>query len=350
MDSTVGLTSLRCYGSTVGEVLGGSPALGTADPERVALLRAYVWQRLCNPKDADCIRVFVKGEPHKRAKLVEGRLRLISAVSLVDTMCDRIMFMWLQKRILATVGVNSCMMGLSPVGGGFRWYRELFRNKKTRALDMTAWDWTVPGWLLLALKEVIKDLAVLAPDYWKDWVDQRWEALFCDAVFGFADGSTVQQPGWGVMKSGCYLTLALNTFGQILRHHLVLDMMGMSSHLVTVFCGDDQTVEDFPEFPEYERLTRSLGFLLKDSVVSDGPLHFIGFVMYDRYFVPEYRNKHAFKIMHTPDDRLAETLSSYQYLYAFVPNWHYWISLELARVSPASVVKLRRAQAVLVDE
>lgn len=350
LESTVGLTSLRVYGNTVGEFLKGSPALGTADPDRVEMLKAYVWQRLNDPSSPDVIRAFVKSEAHKKSKLAEGRLRLISAVSLVDTMCDRIMFMWLQKKILSTMGVNSCAMGLSPFRGGYRWYREYFRGKKTRALDMTAWDWTVPGWLLRALKEVVKHLAVLAPDYWKEWVDRRWEALFRDAVFGFADGTTVSQPGWGVMKSGCYLTLALNTFGQIVRHYLVCNRIGLKRQLKTVFCGDDQTVEDFPEFPQYEAETRALGFLLKDSVVSVDVVHFIGFVMHHDFFLPEYRDKHAFVLLHTRESKLAEVLSSYQYLYCFDAEWFSWIQKMLARLSPNKVVSSWFAKEVLVEQ
>lgn len=350
LTSTVGLTSLRLYGSTVGEFLQGSPAEGTASAERIKMLEGYVWQRLSNPSESDVIRVFVKPEPHKISKLQEGRFRLISAVSLVDSMCDRIMFRWLQRTCLSTIGFNSCMVGLSPMRGGFRWYWEMFRGKRTRALDMTAWDWTVPGWLLVALKEVIKSLAVAHPEYWGSWVDSRWQTLFRNAVFGFADGSTVRQPSWGVMKSGCYLTLILNTFGQILRHFLVMERLKIDRNLSFVCCGDDQTIEDFPEFPQYEAETRSLGFLLKDSSVSTGAVHFIGFIMYQDRFEPEYKDKHAYIITHTPESRLCDILASYQYLYAFVPNWFRKIQLHLARMSPDRVITLREAQNVLVDQ
>lgn len=336
------------YGNTVREVLAGSPGLGTADPERVELLRQFTWQRLTSPGSADPIRVFVKGEPHKVAKLSEGRYRLISAVSLVDAMADRVMFRWLNLRVSRRVGYTSCMAGLSPVKGGYRWYRERFRGKRTRALDMTAWDWTVPGWLLLALKDVVKSLAVCAPQYWLDWVDSRWESLFRDAVFTFADGSSVCQPGWGIMKSGCYLTIILNTFAQILRHHLVLHRMQIPvDSLSVVFCGDDQTIEDFSRFNEYEEQTRALGFLLKDSVVSADALHFIGFVMWDNRFEPEYRDKHAYRMLHVPDSKLGELLHVYQYYYAYVPEWFEWIRRELARRSPRDVVSLSAAKAIL---
>lgn len=347
MNSTMGMTSLRNYGSTIGEFLKGNPELGTACPDRVQTLKAFVWQRLNDPTSPDPIRVFVKQEPHKQSKLDEGRLRLISAVSLVDTMTDRIMFSWLSRKLLDNVGETPCMVGLSPVRGGHRWIYELFRGKNTRGLDMTAWDWTVPGWLFLALKDVVKSLALCAPAYWNDWVDVRWESLFKNAVFAFGDGTVVQQPTWGVMKSGCYLTIILNSFAQMIRHNLVLGVMNINpDSLITVFLGDDQTIEEFDRFSEYERITRSLGFLLKDSVVSTDEVHFIGFRFRRAGFIPEYAAKHVFRITHTPGDILGDVLSSYQILYAYLPSWFDWITRELVRVSPSRVLSVFEARMI----
>lgn len=313
----MGMTHLRVYGQTIGEYLKGDHSLGTADPERVELLRAVVWQRLNDPQSPDPIRVFVKSEPHKQSKLDSGRYRLISAVSFVDTMTDRIMLRWLQNAVLDSLGSSSCMVGASPLDGGYRWISGLFKGRKTRALDMTAWDWTIPEWLILALKDLVKNLALCHPQFWSDWLDRRWEALFRDAVFCFGDGSTVRQPGWGLMKSGCYLTIVLNTFSQMIRHRIVMSRLGLRvEDYRVVFLGDDQTIEDFPQFGEYERITRSMGFLLKESEVSEHAVHFIGYVMTRDSMLPEYSQKHVFKITHVPDDVLADVLESFCILYA----------------------------------
>lgn len=337
--STVGMCSFRRLGQTVEMVLGGNPREGTADPERVNLLRQAVWQRFREPGSPDPIRVFVKHEPHKVSKLEEGRLRLISAVSLVDAMVDRVLFLWLAKSILERFGTNPMAVGWSPLAGGHRWVSDAFRGyRKTRSLDMTAWDWTMPGWLILAIKDVIKDLLVCAPGFWGEKVDARWEALFRDAWFCFGDGSLTQQRGWGIMKSGCYLTIIMNTISQLVRHSLVTTRLGLG-YLPTIFLGDDQTIVDFPRFQEYEAATRSLGFLLKDSVVEVDRIGFAGFVVEPRAVYPEYREKHVFLITHSPDDALVDRLWAYQILYAFDTRFYGWIERELARLSPALVIK-----------
>lgn len=344
--SSVGMCSFRHYGNTVEEALGGNPRIeGDANPERVEMLKQMTYLRLRNISKSDPIRIFVKHEPHKLSKLEEERYRLISAVSLVDAMADRILFIWLSSAILDNAGTNSMAIGWSPMAGGYRWVMDTFRGGRgTRGLDMTAWDWTMPEWLILAIKDVIQELAVCAPEFWRNLVEARWESLFRDAWFCFGDGSVVQQPGWGLMKSGCFLTIIMNTLSQLVRHVLVCNSLGINWEIPRVFLGDDQTIEDFPMFGEYERETRRLGFLLKDSVVSVDRVHFAGFVMDREGAVPEYQDKHVYLITHTPDDQLAARLESYQVLYAHHSGFYEWVYWELARVSPALVIKRWQAK------
>lgn len=146
------------------------------------------------------------------------------------------------------------------------------------------------------------------------------------------------------MKSGCFLTIIMNTLSQLVRHVLVCNRLGINWEIPRVFLGDDQTIEDFPMFGEYERETRRLGFLLKDSVVSVDRVHFAGFVMDREGAVPEYQDKHVYLITHTPDDQLAARLESYQVLYAHHSGFYEWVYWELARVSPALVIKRWQAK------
>lgn len=323
------MTSLRRYGQTVGQLLNVGP-LGY-DEERVSLLRSAVKVRLENPRDADPIRCFIKHEPHKLSKLEENRLRLISAVSLVDTMTDRIMFGWLARTVLMKVGETPVMVGWSPTGGGLSWMIDLFRGKTTRGLDMTAWDWTVMEWMILALRDLVKSLALFAPAWWYEWVDARWEMLFRDAIFCFADGTLVRQPGWGVIKSGCFLTIILNSFGQILKFHLASRRLSLP-RITRVIMGDDETLEDFESFDQYEKFINDLGFRLKPSEPIDGELQFAGWRMFPNYTtILEYASKHVFKITHTPDSDIVTVLEAYQRLYVYSDVWLRWIQEELAK-------------------
>lgn len=337
--SSVGICCLKSLGTTVGEVLkvGYDGVSRTYDSERVAILEAAVRVRMSDGV-ADPIRVFIKQEPHKLSKIRDGRFRLISAVSLVDTMVDRIMFGWLARRVLSTVGETPCMVGWSPIGGGSLLMGDLFKGKETRSLDMTAWDWTVDEWLIVALREVVKSLGILAPSWWCSWVDHRWESLFRDAIFEFGDGSRVSQSGWGIMKSGCFLTIVLNSVAQLLRHALVARRMGLRHRIVQVVMGDDQTLVNFPEFEEYERITLSLGYRLKPSTVDVGHVRFAGFRFEGRRAIPEYVSKHKYILSHAPLSSLPEILQSYQLLYLYDPDFFLVIVRLLAKYCPSRVL------------
>lgn len=336
-NSTLGCTSLKRYGTTVREFLKGSAEKGfeTYDPERVEILKTAVRIRLTDPEGADPIRVFVKQEPHKVKKLEEGRFRLISAVSLVDTMADRLMFGWLTRRVNDTIGKTPCMIGWSPVNGGTRLLEAIFRKKITRGLDMTAWDWTVPDWMFAALKDILLYLAVNQPPGYEDWVNRRWKALFRDAVFVFGDNSCTRQPGWGIMKSGCYLTIVLNSVAQMYLHNLASIALRLPE-LAYVVLGDDKTIEDFERFAEYEQYIKRLGFGLKDSLPSED-LHFAGFVSRGIRSRPEYIDKHVFSVKNGPKMTLAERISSYMLLYVHERPFYDWLGRLLGKIDPSLV-------------
>lgn len=349
MASSVGHSAMNRYGTTIKQVLLAKPGLvgHDFDMNRVEIFKQLVKHRLANPLEADDIKVFIKPEPHKMSKLRENRFRLISAVSLTDTMVDRVMFGWLMRKALKNVGNTPCLLGWSPLAGGYRLLLETF--SRTRGLDKTAWDWTVQGWVLRAIRDIIKELAVCASDAWKEWVDTRWEVLFRDAVFQFSDGERVKQPGWGVMKSGCYLTILINSIGQMLYHAIALIELGKPVDYVPfVTIGDDVTLEDFPEFPEYERILKKYGALLKPSEVEEDKVEFAGFVASRENggsCWPEYWQKHCFVMTHVSSS-LPELLQSYLILYNFQPEKREWIKRQLVRIDPGKVISDYSARAI----
>lgn len=344
VDSSVGVCDMAYYGNDVKTALGWDTV--SFDPERVEVLRNLVLGRMENPHLFDPIRVFVKQEPHKLTKLQEGRLRLISAVSLVDTMVDRVIFGRLVRRVVSTVGSNPIMIGWSPVAtGGSSYPRVVFGGKPVRALDKTAWDWTVRGDLLLRLKKLLKRLMLFLPSDLDELIDRRWEALFRDALFCFGDRVQWRQPGWGVMKSGCYLTILLNSVGQLLLHVQACMNLGLSWRVKCMVMGDDMTVEDFEGFEDYLMEIRRMGYLVKDSLPSD-VVEFCGFQFIGYAAIPTYWRKHVYTIAHQAPQVLVETLDSYQLNYAFDPVFLRWVQICLAKLSPSKVkrVELLRAQ------
>lgn len=317
--STPGYCALSKYGTDNRTALGMGEAIGggkTFDPDRLEILRFLVKQRW-REGGSDPLKIFIKQEPHKLAKLEEGRYRLISAVSLVDTMVDRILFGPMWRKALKRVLMTPCAVGWTPMKGGWRIMHQRY-PEGTISMDKSAWDWTVQGWMIRIWFSFLLDMHPGYPDWWVKRVECRFYDLFYVARFRFPDGVEVCQQARGIMKSGCYLTLCLNSVAQTALHYLAAEQVGMDPYdNVPLSFGDDIVMGPFDEVGRYvEELEK---YCLVKSVEYAPFTQFIGFILTSKGFVPEYWEKHLFLMAHL-DDRVAEeTLQSYQELYAYDP-------------------------------
>lgn len=337
--ASVGFGPLSRLGATIGTALDYDPIRAEFNPSRVALLKDWTRIRMQEPEAPDPILVFVKPEPHSTQKLEEGRYRLISAVGMVDTMVDRVMFGWLQRAVMSNVGRTPVMVGWSPYKGGYRHISLRFAGRRALCIDRKSWDWTVPGWLLKIARHVIAELAVGAPQFWLDWLEKRWIALFRDAVFGFRSGERIQQPGWGVMKSGCYLTILLNSICQVILHFLACSRLGIDPQWELYFCmGDDSVQAVMGMLNEYLDELRGMGSIIKEWTASED-IEFCGHKLGITSVRPVYLHKHMFKIITADRDLLPLLLSAYQCAYAHDQELWIWLTRELTKVAPALVRK-----------
>lgn len=334
MKSSPGLCQFQNYGTTNGEVLGYTPEAGI-DPDRKYMVKEVVYHRLKQLTQgiivADDIKVFVKPEPHKTLKLQEGRLRLISAVSLVDTLVDRILFGWLQRKALQTVGKTPCLCGWSPVRGGWRYLRDRFLNTQVLCLDKSAWDWTVQEYLVNLWFQFIKNLALDHQEWWVIAMNNRFTALFDQAVFQFSDGTRIAQKYPGIMKSGCFLTLILNSVGQSMIHYLSMLRLSLNPLMSQPLTMGDDTVQKPVECLEvYLAQMAQLGVKVKYTKLRKW-VEFCGFTIANNTCTPSYWEKHLFSLAH---GNLEDKILGYQVMYANEPVMAKFLSWVVAREMP----------------
>lgn len=315
--SVPGHCIMEKYGSTNGEALGWTGQ--TFNLDRVRILYHAVKDRLqlltTGVEAVDDLKMFVKPEPHKLSKIAEERYRLISGVSLVDSMIDRILFQPLFDKILSTAGQTSTMIGWSPLGNGSSVLLNILGHAdKYLALDRKCWDWTFKHWLLEELRKFLLSMIPCAPQYFVDLTVMRFKLLFNESTFRFPDGLVIKQKSPGVMKSGCFLTILLNSLGQVFLHELAELVLDMPLPPLAAM-GDDTTTKFFDRYQEYVEYLESLGFKIKVSITVKP--EFCGYTYDWGYYLPEYRDKHAFILQHlTLDKEVAKaTLMSYQYMY-----------------------------------
>lgn len=199
--------------------------------------RALVDAGLCDP-----VRLFVKNEPHKVEKAVEGRWRLISSVSVVDELVERLLFS--AQNDLEILSWVRCP---SKPGMG------LTLDEQTRALyasiedrldsamenDVSGWDFSVRSFLLEMEAEARIQLASAAPD--SSFARIVRNRIYClsRSVFALSDGTLVMQTVPGMVKSGSYITSSSNSRMRYMLARLIGARWAMTM-------GDD-CVEDYVE-------------------------------------------------------------------------------------------------------
>jgi len=162
----------------------------------------------------DPVRLFVKQEPHPKSKIDQGRFRLISSVSLVDQLVERMLFgpqnnaeidLW--DKIPSKPG-----MGLSvDEQSDLLWRDVQFKHLHAPACeaDISGFDWSVQYWELLAdVKMRIYLSGASGPT--KMAMSSRFYC-FANSVFQLSDGTLIEQGEPGLMKSGSYCTSSTNS-------------------------------------------------------------------------------------------------------------------------------------------
>lgn len=323
MSSTPGHCELSKYGSTNKEIFKVSED-GTMDEQRYQIVRAIVYKRfmeVINSPTADPIKLFIKMEPHKTEKIETNRFRLISSVSLIDGLVDRLLYMVFAHKVTANFQNTGILIGYNPTKGGHRFFNQSFSNKRPKLmLDQKAFDWTYKPWMAVVFYNLLLDLNVTPTPWWESAVQNRMHSLFESPEFIFSDGFKIQQPVRGVMKSGMYMTIIQNSIAILSLHYLSLMRSGISYNEPIFVVGDDSILYPPSNVEAYLSAMKTCGVLpkVKEEMIAD----FAGFQYNGINFKPEYLQKHLFSLMHLSRDPIVAgmTLRSYLIIYTYVPE------------------------------
>jgi hypothetical protein len=217
---------------------------------------------LCDP-----IKIFVKNEPHSNSKLSEGRVRLISCVSMVDEIIERILcgrqnkaeiFNW--RKCPSKPGI-----GLTTDAQNEEFWK--FVSDKLEELadsDVSGWDWCFKFWMLQLDVEARIALAGAHSDSDFAWCIRNRFYCLASAVFVLPNGQMVEQLTLGVMKSGSYVTSSTNSRGRV----FVAWLIGCA----WAYAAGDDCLEDFQN--DAEAKYAELGIKIKAYHKFDGAFEF----------------------------------------------------------------------------
>lgn len=275
-------------------------------------------------------------EPHKNAKLEAKRERLISVLSLVDQMVDRILFGPWQQEEVRSVMSRAGKSGWAVMPIGFFDALEFFKDHGLLATDCSAFDWTFPSWIpQLVLDCKIEQTPLASAPFRRAALNRFREVLGPQCMVRLPDGTRLLQTKWGIMKSGWLLTISLNSDAQDLITCLAWDRAYGGTCPKLWAMGDDVLMR-FPatlDSAPLERELRRAGILSK---FASRAFEFAGFRMGRRngepFVDPLYPDKHKFLLAHTPEDQLEEVLTAYGLIYSLAtPEAKAWLEPYLQR-------------------
>lgn len=270
-----------------------------------------VWvtvQNQIRERKADPIRLFIKPEPHSRAKLEAGRYRLISSVSIIDQIIDAMLFAPMNDRLLWQPLHNPCKGGWSPYVGGWK----VAPMSGAMSLDKSAWDWSVQGWLFEMELQLRMDLCKTPNAVWNELATWRYKSLFGCPTFITSGGLMLQQKSPGVMKSGCFNTLVTNSIMQSIVHHRACQESDIEPGWLWSL-GDD-TLQQLLTGSDREAYMAALSQYCHVKHCVDG-VEFAGMKFDLEGVHPLYPAKHAFQLLHMDPKIKKDMAVSYDLLY-----------------------------------
>jgi hypothetical protein len=229
------------------------------------------------------LRWFLKAEPHKRAKIEKKMLRGVMGMPLHKMIKHQSLFRELNNQAVKAWRKSPIAYGFSPLvpGDVENVWRRFQRN--ILETDKSNWDLNMFGYLYDICKDVICDLAV-QPDgmsdsdfaLYLDDVRNAIDEIGSDSVFRCSNGHRYKLNVKGVMKSGCVLTILLNSLSQLVLHLLVSFRMGYSdeeikSPTMNIIVGGDDVLQCVPDGFDVSRCLEEYAKL--GVVVTDYKLH-----------------------------------------------------------------------------
>lgn len=237
-------------GTTVGEMvenIGGTQALVEIVLDRI--LKLLAWDGSGSPVEwvkeglVDPIRVFVKNENHTEKKQRDKAWRLISSISIVDGIIERVLYgeqnraeieLWKILPVCPGMGLDDDSIGVlnQRMAAWETAGATLFTS------DVSGFDWSVTDEMLRADTEVRIRLSGASPDGPFAKLLRNRQKLSAQAVFILSDGRTFTQLSPGIMKSGSQITASANSKIRWMLAELVADRLGYFMHGCLAM-GDD---------------------------------------------------------------------------------------------------------------
>jgi hypothetical protein len=195
------------------------------------------------------IKDFLKGEPTKRTKLEKGMPRCIAGFPLHVTVKHASVFNELAVVLVKQWKKTPVNYAFSPANPGHIEHLAEWLPGKVWESDKSNWDYMMHSWIAAAACGVVKKLAIQP----KEWTAEQYQQYLSDidncfkqvfecATYRTSDGHAYKPHESGIMKSGWYMTIAINSISQLAVHVMTCMRLSMSDEEILdlpIFAGGD---------------------------------------------------------------------------------------------------------------
>jgi hypothetical protein len=232
------------FGNTIGQVLDvyGS-SIKDAIEKRLKTLTECRYklfdmtpEELVEAGCCDPVKVFIKEEPHKIKKILSGKLRIISSVSMVDQGVTRMLCRRQNKAEIESWESCPSAPGIGLNDEGLRvidadMHDMIARHGSMMETDVSGWDWSVQQWELDVDAECRARLAGAERTSLFAYLLRAHAYIVGNPVYVLPDGTSWKQTFSGGQLSGDYNTSSSNSRMRIIaslvaRIHLGVSLAG----------------------------------------------------------------------------------------------------------------------------
>lgn len=203
----------------------------------------------------DPVRIFVKNELHSAEKVATGRMRLISSVSCIDQMVERVLGDDQNKIEIANWATCPSKPGLGLHDEGLQIIIDLMKAYSAPVeTDVSGWDWSVKQWML-DFDALCRTLLGGAEPFGKYHnLLRRRAGLLGRSVLIQSNGVVWVQDIPGIMKSGSGWTSSSNSRMRV--------GVAYCAGVGKIMAMGDDAVEE--EHREAKRIYEEYGLMIKE--------------------------------------------------------------------------------------
>jgi len=292
---------------------------------------AEVVQREWNQKFQ--LKIFGKGEPTKVAKLDAGMMRIIMGFPLHKTVKHQVLFKNLLNAAMENWTTSPVKYGFSPGNpGNIENLVKTLGLGKVFGSDKKNWDYMFFSWIFDICEEIVVGLLVQSNDTTDEEhaiivedIRQAFREVATDCQYRCTNGKVFQSAYDGIMKTGWFLTIFINSVAQLVVDVMAKVRMGQTdsqiqSPQMAIIVGGDDVLQKFSvEFnlDHYMAAAMQVGIKMEPFEVHDSMngVEFFSNELLVRdgvwIFLPQRFTKHIAHLATSKRSELAGSLNSH---------------------------------------